>query len=120
MTSIPASRRARAITLAPRSWPSRPGLAMRTRIFFSDMRWEGYFKIWGLGNGDFLIDAEGLAEGVADIPERGVGFHGFEEMRHQVFGAVGGVAQGIEAALDFAVGAFCAQFAEPGSLASLD
>src|SRR6266568_2323974 len=35
MTSIPASRRARAITLAPRSWPSRPGLATRTRIFRS-------------------------------------------------------------------------------------
>src|SRR5581483_5260790 len=32
MTSIPASRRARAITFAPRSWPSRPGLATSTRI----------------------------------------------------------------------------------------
>src|SRR5581483_870096 len=31
MTSMPASRSARATTLAPRSWPSRPGLAMRTR-----------------------------------------------------------------------------------------
>src|SRR5450432_2848863 len=35
MTSMPASRRARAITLAPRSWPSRPGFATRTRIFAS-------------------------------------------------------------------------------------
>src|SRR5579859_3517119 len=32
MTSIPASRRARATTFAPRSWPSSPGLAMSTRI----------------------------------------------------------------------------------------
>src|SRR5450759_1290651 len=32
MTSMPASRRARAITLAPRSCPSRPGLATNTRI----------------------------------------------------------------------------------------
>src|SRR6516225_1615031 len=32
MTSIPASRRARAMTLAPRSCPSRPGLATSTRI----------------------------------------------------------------------------------------
>src|SRR5215472_12947063 len=32
MTSMPASRSARAITLAPRSWPSRPGLAISTRI----------------------------------------------------------------------------------------
>src|SRR6185312_14195550 len=35
MTSIPASRSARAITLAPRSWPSRPGFATSTRIFRS-------------------------------------------------------------------------------------
>src|SRR6266567_4929650 len=37
MTSMPASRSARAITLAPRSWPSRPGLATRTRILGSDI-----------------------------------------------------------------------------------
>src|SRR5688500_16672515 len=33
MTSIPASRRARAMILAPRSCPSRPGFATRRRIF---------------------------------------------------------------------------------------
>src|SRR3954471_18291143 len=33
MTSIPASRRARAMIFAPRSCPSRPGLATTTRIF---------------------------------------------------------------------------------------
>src|SRR5690554_709908 len=32
---MPASRSARAMTLAPRSWPSRPGLAMRTLILRS-------------------------------------------------------------------------------------
>src|SRR5690348_3666906 len=32
MTSNPASRSARATTLAPRSWPSSPGLATRIRI----------------------------------------------------------------------------------------
>src|SRR4051794_23064378 len=32
MTSIPASRSARAMIFAPRSWPSRPGLATTTRI----------------------------------------------------------------------------------------
>ena len=32
MTSTPASRSARATTFAPRSWPSRPGLAMITRM----------------------------------------------------------------------------------------
>src|SRR5690242_19698038 len=35
MTSIPASRKARAITFAPRSCPSRPGLATSTRILDS-------------------------------------------------------------------------------------
>src|SRR5437660_2655649 len=38
MTSMPASRRARAITFAPRSWPSRPGLAINTRIGRSGIR----------------------------------------------------------------------------------
>src|SRR5437762_3432843 len=37
MTSMPASRSARAITLAPRSCPSSPGLATSTRIFCSVM-----------------------------------------------------------------------------------
>ena len=32
MTSMPASRSARAMTFAPRSWPSSPGFAMTTRI----------------------------------------------------------------------------------------
>src|SRR6266542_2235569 len=35
MTSMPASRNARANTFAPRSWPSRPGFATSTRIFSS-------------------------------------------------------------------------------------
>src|SRR3954466_5275418 len=38
MTSNPASRRARAITLAPRSCPSRPGLATTTRYRCSTAR----------------------------------------------------------------------------------
>src|SRR4029450_13005868 len=33
MTSMPASRSARAMIFAPRSWPSRPGFAITTRIF---------------------------------------------------------------------------------------
>src|SRR3954452_22347154 len=35
MTSMPASRSARAMIFAPRSWPSRPGLATTTRILRS-------------------------------------------------------------------------------------
>src|SRR4051795_4638203 len=37
MTSMPASRSARAMIFAPRSWPSRPGLATTTRIFLVDV-----------------------------------------------------------------------------------
>src|SRR5215831_12917862 len=33
MTSNPSSRSARAMILAPRSWPSRPGFATRILIF---------------------------------------------------------------------------------------
>src|SRR5215211_9295871 len=36
MTSMPASRNARAMILAPRSCPSRPGLATTTRILRPD------------------------------------------------------------------------------------
>src|SRR5262249_37639497 len=38
MTSIPASRSARAMIFAPRSWPSRPGFAMTTRILRATAR----------------------------------------------------------------------------------
>src|ERR1700729_2817100 len=49
MPSMPASRSARAIIFAPRSWPSRPGLATTTRILgwagpvpaISDLDYEG-------------------------------------------------------------------------------
>src|SRR5216683_2925930 len=34
MTCRPASRSARAMIFAPRSWPSSPGFAISTRIFF--------------------------------------------------------------------------------------
>src|ERR687896_2724502 len=38
MTSIPASRSARAMIFAPRSCPSRPGFAITTRIFLVMVR----------------------------------------------------------------------------------
>src|SRR5262245_53627570 len=44
MTSMPASRRARAITLAPRSWPSSPGLATSTRILRSVDIWVRFYQ----------------------------------------------------------------------------
>src|SRR5262245_22783082 len=46
MTSMPASRSARAMIFAPRSWPSRPGLATTTRIFLLLIAAGGY-PVWG-------------------------------------------------------------------------
>src|SRR6185436_7343477 len=55
MTSIPASRSAAATTLAPRSCPSSPGLATRTRILrcmHAPKRTEvGWFRSFGRSEG---------------------------------------------------------------------
>src|SRR5208283_2357134 len=57
MTSIPASRSARAIIFAPRSWPSSPGLAISTLIFFSTMGRLRDFSV-------FSVDLCGLCGGL--------------------------------------------------------
>src|SRR5262245_19097210 len=44
MTCMPASRRARATTLTPRSCPSRPTLASTTRSGGDDMRWRPPYR----------------------------------------------------------------------------
>src|SRR5713101_9160835 len=68
MTSMPASRSARAIIFAPRSWPSRPGFAISTRIFFSAIcslrSAQAFDEVLKKG-----IEAVGVVheEGVADV-----------------------------------------------------
>src|SRR5207245_1193184 len=74
MTSMPASRSARAITLAPRSCPSRPGLATSTRI--------GLF-IWS-DRARFLIGAEHIPQSVTDLTQRRVGADSIQDVRHRV------------------------------------
>src|ERR671919_134768 len=59
MTSMPASRRARAMIFAPRSCPSRPGLATTTRIFWLD----------GAGS---VMGARGRRRSYSDEPESAV------------------------------------------------
>src|SRR5919107_6396117 len=73
MTSMPASRSARAMTFAPRSWPSSPGFATRTRIFLSLML-----------EGGLLVESVNVAQRVADFAERGVGAHGLDGRGHRV------------------------------------
>ena len=70
-----------------------------------------------LGDRDFFIGAEDVAQGVADFPERGVGFHGVVDVGHQIFRSLRGFAQSGEPARDFVVGAFGAEFSQAFGLA---
>src|SRR2546428_5920700 len=74
MTSMPASRSARAITLAPRSCPSRPGLATNTRI--------GLFIKSDCAR--FLIGAEHIPQSGTDLAQRRVGADGVQDVRHRI------------------------------------
>src|SRR5580700_3045369 len=92
ITSMPASRSARAITLAPRSCPSRPGLATSTRIG-RDMV---YLEVRL-----FLVSAEHRAERVADLAQRCISLHRVQNIRHgvsklSVFRAFGRAQQRIQ------------------------
>src|SRR5579863_5566711 len=73
MTSMPASRRARAIIFAPRSWPSSPGLATSTRMgtFMSDIR-------------TFFVCSKNLSQRAADLAKSGPAPDGVEQRRHQI------------------------------------
>src|SRR5919197_5619923 len=88
MTSMPASRRARATTFAPRSCPSRPGFAIRTRIFFAI----GITSV----QERLFVDAEDFAHHVADLPEGRLRAHRIEEEGHRVLVRLAGVPEAIE------------------------
>src|SRR5882672_8233413 len=75
------------------------------------------FAEQGLGDGDFFVGAEDGAHGFADFAEGGVGFYGVVDAGHEVFGAFGGFAQGVQAALDFGGGASGAKFVQAFGLA---
>src|SRR5688572_15506635 len=69
MTSKPASRSERTMTLAPRSWPSRPGLAMRMRrAGRSDMLPDSFL---GLQDLDEHVDDGGIEARAAAVLELG-------------------------------------------------
>src|SRR5262245_45109463 len=76
MTSKPASRKVRAMTLAPRSWPSSPGLATSTRYAIGCTSLNSY---------RFLEDAEHFAHRLGDLTNSGVGTHGVDNIRHEWF-----------------------------------
>src|SRR5437867_3680267 len=85
MTSMPASRRARAITFAPRSWPSSPGLATSTRIGGRMVR-----------GGSFRVRAEDGPQRVADFAQRRVGADGVQQAGHGVPGSFGSALQRVQ------------------------
>src|SRR6478609_7416682 len=101
MTSMPASRSARAMILAPRSCPSKPGLATTTRILRAVAVAIGAGKRSGcsedrrLGGGpeDLLHGGDHLALG-------GASTGGGDDRRHQIARAGGGQLQLGQSALD--------------------
>src|SRR5262245_58951637 len=83
MTCMPASRKARATTLMPRSWPSSPTLA-RT------MRRGGRLAIVFLNASGLpfrrpVIAAENIRQGFHDLADGATDLGGFQQARHQVF-----------------------------------
>src|SRR5450830_804979 len=76
MTSMPASMKALARTLAPRSCPSRPGFATRTLIFSS--------MVSSLERRVRPMLAEHGAQHVADFPEGRIGVDRVDDRWHQV------------------------------------
>src|SRR5579884_1787527 len=77
MTSIPASRSARATTLTPRSWPSRPALAIKMRRRGSDT----YPSLHECG---FAVASEHRLHGVAHLLDRRVRPDRLQQVRHHV------------------------------------
>src|SRR5579864_1400258 len=88
---MPASRRARAMTLAPRSCPSRPGFAMTTRFLaISD---------WASDDWHFFVLAPYVPQRIAHFPDGRIRAHGVEDGRHQIVARrAGGGAQTVQGA----------------------
>src|SRR5690349_17716129 len=97
MTSMPASRKARAITLAPRSWPSRPGFAINTRSFRPTPPTP---SPQSLNDRYFLVLAPHLPQRVAHLAHRRVGADRIDDRRHDVLARPRRVAQPVERTLD--------------------
>src|SRR3990172_6623650 len=87
MTSIPASRRPWMTTFTPRSWPSRPGLAISTR-----MRRPG-----SISNHRRLdVGAEDPAHDRRHLPHRGAGLGRLDEGGQHVLPAPAGLVEAAE------------------------
>src|SRR2546423_1509709 len=73
MTSMPASRKARAMIFAPRSWPSRPGFAITTLIFRVTA-----CEVYGggvAGSAHCAIEGEAPPASFVEVPRLGHAIH---------------------------------------------
>src|SRR5690349_14025203 len=91
MTSIPASRRARATTFAPRSWPSRPGLATTIRIWSCIV--VSPFPAAGSEGIGGHVRAPHVTKRVGHLADGGAGREGVLHRVQDVVGALGGLPQ---------------------------
>src|SRR6266700_8059077 len=99
---MPASRSARATTLMPRSWPSRPTLARTTRSGGAEVVMDAGFP--GLGGPPFkspfrraVVFAEDIGQGVHDLAHGASRGHGRQQRRQQILARGGDPANFIEA-----------------------
>src|SRR5258708_26166196 len=98
---MPASRKARAITLAPRSCPSRPGFAITTRSFLAiDLFLFCNLQSDALYHRNLFVLAPDLAKRVAHFPHGGIRPHRIENGRHEVLGRSRCGAQPVDRALN--------------------
>src|SRR4051812_4802934 len=103
MTSMPASRSARAMIFAPRSCPSRPGLATTTRIFRSPAGMAGAIVAnrGPLEDRRLPVGPEDLLQRRDDLALAAVGPRRLEQRRHEVGPLLrGGRAQRAQRRLD--------------------
>src|SRR5258708_109650 len=82
MTSKPASRSARATSFAPRSWPSRPGFATRTRTG-ATIRTRP-LEDRPSENSRLPVLAPHVLELLRDLADGAVLLHAFHQTRHEV------------------------------------
>src|SRR5262249_21243137 len=93
---MPASRSARAMTLAPRSCPSRPGLAITTRSLRTSLRvqfrsphsllltLQSAIRNPQSNDWHLFVFAPDLAQRIAHLADGRVRADGVEDRRHQV------------------------------------
>src|SRR3989337_466252 len=132
MTSKPASRNARAMIFAPRSWPSSPGFPTRTRTFRSpflllpsDLSLARALAMscppcCVLIHRRVGIRSHRFPKGVADFAERDIALHRVEDDGHQVGPGEGRVLQRVDAGNHPFRVSFPADFPGAGDLLPFD